>query len=51
MTERQGPRITLHRCPVKLYRCCGEGIVQCERLRDHDGLHVAGGVDDYVEWP
>lgn len=38
-------------CPVKLYRCCGEGIVKCDRPSDHDGLHAAGGYDDYVEWP
>lgn len=31
-------------CDVKLYRCCGEGPMRCEKSRGHVGPHECEGI-------
>lgn len=45
MTTPTAPAYTIL-CSARLYRCCGDGILVCERPADHPGEpHTAEGVD------
>lgn len=43
--HRQGTAMTpVPLCDAKLYRCCGEGPLRCEKPAGHEGPHEDEGV-------